>query len=322
MSEVTNNSSNPVNVPAGASSEVINSSEGSAAKVPNAPIKESPKTPSAADKPKWKLKMDGEDVELTEDEVIKHAQKSASADKRFSESAAAKKEAAEERKKVEQVLEFLQKNPRESLERMGVDLEKFAEEALAEIKARKAETPEQKKARETQEKLAAYEKKDAEAAEAEKKRKADEEVEAKKAADAEKEAAIIKKFDDIFVSALTKSGVPKTPWSIARMATLQRINLKGKMNLDADKLAEVVKADYTKEFESRLPKNEKGEYEGDKLIEMFGEQIIAAITKAKIAKLKTKPKFSTPPPVTVEEPKGVHSSWRELVKKNRQVRSS
>lgn len=285
------------------------------------------KEPTAADIRKLKLKLDGMDIELPENEVVALAQQSAAAQKRFMEAAQLKKQVTEERARVEQALEFVKSQPAEALKRLGIDLRTFAEETLTQILSKEREeaalTPDQKKARELEAKLRAYEEKE-KAAEEEAKQKAAAEAEEKaRKANAEKEAAIMKKYDEMFTDALKKSGVPATPWSVARMATLMRINLKNKHELNAEQLASVVKEDYDGEFKSRMPKTEKGDYDGEKLLAMLGPDVEKAIKAAFVAKLKSPKaqKFSTPVETPVEKKTESPKRWRDFQNKNRIPRS-
>lgn len=277
---------------------------------------EGAKAPTTTEIRKLKLRLDGADLELPEEQVIALAQQSGAAQKRFLEAAQTKKQA-------EQVLEFLQKNPKAALERLGVDVRKFSEETLANILKIEQESPEQKKIRQTEEKLRSYEEKE-KAAEATAKKKAAEEAEAsKQRADAEKQAAIMRRYDDIFVKALNESGLPKNAYTIKRMAELQRINLNKKLDLDASSLAKVVKEDYDAEFRQRLPKTDKGVLDGDKILEMLDPDVIKAITKAQIAKLKGSKHIKTSDPALVppiKESPTATGSWKDFRRGNRRPR--
>lgn len=285
------------------------------AEAPKAEVKaaEAPK-PTHSEIRKMKLRLEGQDIEATEEEVIRLAQQAAGSQKRF-------QEAANIRKEAEQVLEFLKANPKEALSKLGIDIRKFSEETLMEILQREAETPDQKVMREKDERLRAYETKEKEQEEVAKKTAAQKEQERQQQVNREKEASIIKKYDEVFVEALNKSGLPKNAWTVARMATLTRINLKNKMDLGADQLATIVKEDYSKELKAQYPKNDKGEYDGEKLIQMFGDDIVKAIVKHRLSKLKSaKQTFSEPQP-TQQKQEVKTERWRDFQKRNRLSRT-
>lgn len=272
---------------------------------------EAPK-PTAAEIRKLKVKLDGADIDMSEEDVIKLAQKGGSAEKRFLEAANLKKQ-------VEQVLDLLKTNPAEAMKRLGQDPRKFSEEFLVEALKREAESPEQKRIRETEEKLKNYEKQETVREATAKKQAEEAAASAKQKANAEKEAQIIAKFDSIFTEALSKSGLPKNARTVARMAELQRVNLRSKGGYTAEQLAEVVRQDYDSEFKTRTD-----DLNGDQIIELLSRvnpDLLKKITKAQIAKLKGAPqKFSqntAQVPVTQDEGTGMHKNWRELQKARR-----
>lgn len=279
---------------------------------------EAPKSPTTAEIRKLKLKLNGADTEMTEDEVIRLAQQGGAASKRFEEAAAIRKQA-------EMVAELMKNNTAEAMKRLGIDPRKFSEEFLVEALKREAESPEQKNVRETREKLAAYEKAEADRAVAQKRQAEEAAKLAKQQEMHKKESEIIAKYDAMFVSALEKTGLPKNAQTVHRMATLMKVNLNnaratGTTPYSAEQLAEVVKQDYDTEFTSRT-----SSLEGEQLIEALEKMspgILKKLTKAQIAMLKAKPLQHTSPnphqPVTdAKEDLGVHKSWRGLQKARR-----
>ena len=272
--------------------------------------------PTQAEIQKVKLKLDGADLELPMDQVVKLAQMSGSAQKRWMEAAA-------EKKKAEDVMAYIKTNTKDALARLGIDLRKFSEDTLTEIIKQEQETPQAKELREAHEKLRAFETKENEAKAAEEARRVQAEKDKMTAENTRKHAALVKQYDDQFTVALAKADVPKTPASVARMAQLQRLNLTKGYQLDVDALAKVVSEDYKKELQGQLGaiKTAEGKIDGDKLIEYLGQDKVDAITKALIAKLKSKPKFSqpngAPTEPTTAKPSG---TWRDFAKKSRGAR--
>lgn len=274
------------------------------------------KQPTAAEIRRLKLKLDGQDIELPEEEVIKLAQMSGAAQKRFQEAATARKQA-------EDVLTFLKANPKVAMEKLGIDVRKFSEETLTEIIKREQETPEAKKFREQDERLRKYEAKEKEETEAKQladKQKQDADAKAKKDAELQVE---IKKFDNLFTDALAKADVPKNSYTLQRMAHWTSVAIKSKQSPTADQIAKMVKKDYDDDAKSRVfaHKNDKGELDGDKIMEFLGDEGVKAIRKAMVAKLKTaKPVFSDPVKTTEAKPATQTQSrdaWREFSKKSR-----
>lgn len=255
-------------------------------------------TPAAtpAEVRRLKLKLEGQEVELPESEVISLAQRGKVADQRFQEAATTRKEAQE-------IIAFAKANPTEFFKRTGLNARQWAEEFLMGELKREQMTPEQKKAADNEIKLKEYE--------SERKR-----LDAQKLED-EKQAAQQKhmqNYDKLFVEALGKSGLPKTAYTIKRMAELQLVNLKQKLNLDADQLAKVVREDYIAE-----QKQLYGALDGDQLIEMLGPEMVKKLSKAQIAKLKAKASggsSATQPRSSNEKPP---MSWREYQRRNRRL---
>jgi len=96
-----------------------------------------------------KMKVDGQEMELPESEIIALAQQGKSANKRFQEAAAAKREA-------EQVVNFLKSNPKEAFKKLGIDVRKFSEDTLLEFIQQEQMSPEQRKAHENEQELNKY----------------------------------------------------------------------------------------------------------------------------------------------------------------------
>ena len=280
---------------------------------PSAP-KEAPKQPTQAEIRRLKLKMEGQDIELPEEEVIKLAQMGGSAQKRF-------QEAAQLRKEAEQVVEWMKSNPAQALKELGIDVRKFSEDTLMEMIRREQESPEQKKIREQEEKLRAYEEKERQAEEARQQK----EIEAKKAREQQELDARAKQFmdqyDAEFTKALSESDLPRNAYTIRRMADLQRINLKKGFELDASSLAKIVRQDYDREHSMRLDryKTPEGKYDGEKLLAFFGDDLVKALNKAQVKKLKAAnaQKFSTPVQESTQTKPAPTSSWREFSKRKR-----
>lgn len=253
-------------------------------------------SPTPAEVRKLKLKLDGKDVEMPESEVIALAQKSGSSGKRF-------EEAQKLRAEAEAVLRFAKENPAEFFARTGMNARQWAEEYLIGELKREQMSPEQRKAAENEEKLKKYE---AEKKAADDKKKSDE------LAALQKKHA--ERYDALFVEALSKSGLPKTPYTVKRMAELQLVNIRKKLELTPDQLAKVVREDYIAEQKALF-----GSTEGDALLEMLGPDVVKKLSKAQIAKLKAKGvgqgAGSPPPKRQGEKP----MTWREYQRRNRRL---
>lgn len=245
---------------------------------------------------RMKLKIDGKEVEMSESEVVSYATKARAADQRFDE-------AANIRKEAEQVLKFAKDNPEEFFKRTGMNAREWAEQYLLREIERERMSPEQKKALENEEKLRKYE--DGEKLRIETERKA-------QIAALEKQH--LQNYDLMFTEALQKSGLPKTAYTVKRMAELQLVNVKKKLELKPDQLAKLVREDYASEQKALL-----SGYDGDQLIEFLGPDVVKKLSKAQIAKLKSR--GVTPRQTTPDKPAGKRQlTWDEYKKQNRKRR--
>ncbi len=253
-------------------------------------------TATPAEIRKLKLKLDGQDVEMAESEVIALAQQGKVAGKRF-------QEAASLRKQAEDVIRFAKENPTEFFNRTGMNARQWAEEYLVGELKREQMTPEQKKAHENEMKLKKY---------------ADDEKAAKIQKEQADREALQKQHHDnyerVFIEALGKSGLPKTPYTMKRMAELQLVNLRKKLDLTADQLVKVVKEDYANEHKMLL-----GGFTGDQLMEFLGPDLVKKLSKAQIAKLKAKASSGgvvAPRSTTTDSPQ---MSWKDYQRRNRRL---
>ena len=170
--------------------------QATAQQTPQAPAK-----PSTNEKT-YKLKVDGVEQSVTESELIALAQKGKSADKRFNEASQAKKQAIE-------LVEYLKANPKEAFKKLGIDVRKFSEDTLLELINQEKMSPAERKAQEMEAKLRQYE--DQEKQMKEKQRKDEMDKLVKQQHD---------NFEKTFMEALTASGLPKTAFTLKRMAEL------------------------------------------------------------------------------------------------------
>ncbi len=256
--------------------------------------------PTPAEVRKMKLKLDGQDVEMSENEVIALAQQGKVSGKRF-------QEAADMRRQAEQIMKLAAENPKEFLTKQGKNARQWAEELLIEELKREAMTPEQKRAAENETKLKQYELEKKQAKEA-----------ADKADIDRKTEEHMKNFDNIFVEALGKSGLPKTPYTIMRMAQLVQSKNKLKLDVSADQLAKLVKEDYIAEQKTLF-----GALDGDQMIEFLGPELVKKLSKAQIAKIKAKGN-PTAQAGSATAARGANSgektlTWQEYRKQNRRT---
>lgn len=243
---------------------------------------------------KIKLKLDGKEVELPESEVIAYAQQGKSSTQRFQEASRMKQEA-------EQLMAFAKANPKEFFAKTGMNARDWAEKYLVEELQREAMSPEQRKAQETEDELGRYKREESE-------RKQKEKLDVEKRLQKEHHD----KYEQVFIQALNESGLPKTPFTIKRMAELQLINLKNKYEFSPGQLAKLVREDYLAEQKATI-----GGLDGDQLIDFLGPELVKKLSKAQIAKLKAKGN-PVSKPVNQSQSNGESGlSWEDFQRMNR-----
>lgn len=271
----------------------VQATQGSQAKA--APSPTTP-APTPAEIRKMTLKIDGQDVEMLESDVKALAQQGKVSGKRFEEAAAMRKQAQD-------IIEFAKSNPKEFFAKTGMNAREWAETYLMEELKKEQMSPEQRRAAENEMKLKQYEDEKKKALEA----KRQEEM-------ARLQAHHAENYDKMFVEALTKTGLPKTPYTIKRMAELQLVNIKKKLDLGADQLAKLVREDYMAEQKSLF-----GAYDGDQLLEFLGPDLVKKLSKAQIAKLKAKGVKTAASGQPPKQSGAQELTWAEYKKRNRRL---
>src|SRR6185437_3488213 len=117
--------------------------------------------------------------------------------------------------------------------KVGMNPREWAEKFLMGELQKESETPEQKKARENEEELRKYRDREKQVAEQKQQKDIEEATNQQR-----------KKYDTLFTQALFESGLPRTKFTVKRMAELQLINIKKNLELPASKLAQIVREDY------------------------------------------------------------------------------
>lgn len=262
---------------------------------PVAASKGTPAVPSKTTEEMFTLKINGKDRQMTRSQIIAAAQQSEAATQKM-------QAASQKNKEAEALWEMLDKDPAEVLKRRGKDARKWAEEYLLEHINNEKMTPEQKKSADNAKRLQEYEAKE---------KRAKDDAHKKQLSDLESKHA--QNYTTIFVDALNKSGLPKTEFTMKRMAQLQMTNIQKKLELTSDQLASVVKKDYIEEQKALF-----GAMEGDSLMDSLGPELMKKLQKAQLAKLKGgKPSFNATPKQQVKEKSGKSVDWKSLQKKYR-----
>lgn len=225
---------------------------------------------------KTKLKVDGEEIELTEDEVKKYASMGKAAQKRMQEAAEIRKQHEKLQKDVGVLLDVLQKNPAKVLNDLGIDARKFAEELINQQLEEEAKTPEQKEKEELLRKLQEAEDK-VKRTEDERKKQEQDRLTNEAASKIEKEIS----------DAITSNDMPKHPYFIRKVADLLILATSQKIDVDAKDVIPIAKKQIIEEFRSLT-----GVMPEELLEEILGNDKVASLRRRYIQKMK-----KTPPPV-------------------------
>jgi hypothetical protein len=287
------------------SEESGNNDSSSSPESSDTPVVESPAESIQEQVRKFKVKVNGSDMEVDEAELIAGYQTRKAADEKF-------REAAMSRKQAEEFIHMLQVNPLKVLQdpRLGHDARKLAEEFLMSQYEEESMDPRDRELRDAKAQLQAIEE--------EKKRIQTEQEEAQK-------AELVEKYQqDIqgqIISTLESSGLPKSPHTVKRMAYYMHQGLQRGMSLTAQDVVSLVKNDYIQEQKALF-----GSLDGELLIQMLGDDVATKIRKHDISKIKSPQKqLSTPAkqaegssrPASKQEKKMSMEDWKEKMAKLR-----
>lgn len=239
----------------------------SAAPVADAPAAGSEETAPAEAKPetpaekKYRLKVNGQEREFSEAEVLKRAQIAEAAQERFQKAA-----------HLEKLEQAIQQGDRRAIQKLLGD-ERFHEFAVDYFNERLEEeemTPKERelKARERQ------------LMEREERIKMEQE-ERQAAMMQQLEDHYAQKFDVEFSAAMKAQKLPPTPKAVARMAELMKQNLEMGLELPATSIAQLVKEELTTTVKSIMDG-----LDDESLAALLGEQVEEKLRKRSMAKLK------------------------------------
>lgn len=256
---------------------------------------------------KLKLKVDGQEFELPESEVVSRAQRSTAADKRFAE-------AQQARAQAEQFVNLLKTDFTKLLDHPGLGLDEKSKRAMLEQYYKQkyidpeVMTPEQRAQAVRDQELENYRQKE--------KREAD-----------EKHQNSLKQLEDfhldnyqkIVIQALQTEGLPKTEFTVRRMADLMAKNLQLGLDLSAEHVATLVREDYQNETKALY-----SAADGETLLKILGDDIANKIRKADLQRLRAgQPIVPAPvietPKTNRQEPRKYHSLDEERTQRDKRV---
>lgn len=220
--------------------------------------------------PKYRerVKIGGEERELTYDELIQLAQKGGGADKKFYEADQYKKEAESKIRYYQEFIEGLKQDPfsviQQNPDLKGLDVRRAAEEYLAAQLREELMSDEERQSFKEKQEL-------------EQLRQWREQVtkqqESAQARAAQDEA--MQHYDNLFTKALETAQLPKNPHTIARMAAMTKSLLnEGIEDVTSEELAELIREDYEKEV------REYAQFLGaEKIPSLLGDDTVKALRK-------------------------------------------
>jgi hypothetical protein len=228
------------------------------------------------------------DVEYDETTLKNMIEKAKGADKKFLEAAQARKEAM-------RFFKMAKENPREFLEKTGLDPKKFAYEEVAQDIKDKLRDPKEVELEKAQARLKEFEAKEA----AEKDRIQQEKL-------AKQAKAIEERFHAQAIAALEKHpAIPKNAFSVAKMAKyIEVVHQKTGELLSFEDVAGVIEADIRGEV-SGLVKGASAE----QLIALIGEEGVAALRAYDLARLKDPLKGGAQVQADGTKPKEKQKRW-------------
>ena len=245
-------------------------------------------SPAAIEAKKYKLLVDGADVEVDETELIRRAQKATGAEKRF-------EEANRLRDQLNAILSEL-KDPKKvfsllSRPEIGHDIKNLASEWLYEnvVKPEQMSTEERIK----------FERERAMQENEQIKRERDE---YKKLIDEEREkretALEMERLDREMTKTLSQSNLPKTPQTVSRMAYYMKLGHERGVSLTPDDVLPFVRKDFEDSLKALV-----GGLDGDTLEAFLGSDVSEKIRKHTLAKVAGAQKQVIEKPSTGEDDK-------------------
>lgn len=252
---------------------------------------------------KLKLKINGQEQEFDESEIVKKVQMGESAYKKFEEAAA-------ERKKVEAFKKGLKSNFVDTINKMGPELgmkpaeiRQMVEDYLVDQIKQESMTPQDRQRYEMEQELKALKEKEA---------LTQQQEEAKQLMQLQEKYA--EEYDRNFTESLKKMNIPKTPFTVARMATYMSQALENGYDLDPMDAAKLVHEDYKNDIKSTF-----ADMDGEQILALIGESNAKKIRSHDVSKLQNRYVKAThndaQPQTSMPKKEKNWSSWQERLDK-------
>lgn len=220
---------------------------------------------------KHKLKVNGREVELDEPEVIRRAQLAEGADAKF-------REASQMRKETEEFINALINDPLSVLThpdmQAKINFREIAEQFLAGELQKEMLSPEQRELME----LRKF-KGEQETARQQAERQRAEHAKQQHLQQLQQRAAA--EYDTKITEVLAGANLPKTPYTVKRVAELMHSALSKGYDLDAATAVDMVRQGYGTDLQALV-----GNLEGDHLVKFLGEDVLKRLRKHDLASLR------------------------------------
>lgn len=252
--------------------ELIKAKQGASSKAPTQPTAEQKEAAREAIR-KYKVKVDGAELEVDENELLRGYSHQKAANKILQEGKAARKQA-------EQFISMM-RDPEsfyEVAKKLGHDPRGLAEKYLVQQLEEEMLDPREKELRDARKKLKAIEDMERQQKEAIEKQRVE-----------EMKQRYVKDYQTQFIAALQESQLPPTKAMVAEMAKYISRSAKIGFKMEPSEAAQLVKEDIQKAQISLI-----GNADGETLLKLLGDDVAAKILQARGSKVKQTP-FSTPP---------------------------
>lgn len=230
---------------------------------------------------KYKVKVDGEELEVDETELLRGYQTRRAADKRF-------QEAALTRRQAEQILGALKENPIHVLAHLGLNVDELAENYLYEKIQQEQLSPEERRLQEYEAQLKRYQ-------EQEQRQK----QEQQQAYQAQLVSEARSYYANKVQQALTQAGLPDSDHNIQRVAYYLQQALNHEVDISPEEIANLLKQEAEQELNQYLTR-----LSPEQLAHILPEELRKALRQDDVNKVKTlkRPNKNQPNP-TNPQPK-------------------
>ena len=218
---------------------------------------------------KWKLKGKSGEVELTESELVRRAQLGLGADEAF-------QEASKMRKSAESLFEALKADPIAVLKHLGLNVRDLTEGYLSKELQNEMLSPEQRELSDLRE----FKRRQEETTQETEKTTA---ATAKQADFQQSMQRAAKEYDTKISEVLASSNLPKTPYTVKRVAELMKNALQKGYDLDVTTAVDMVREGYMSDFKALF-----GGLKGAHLAKFLGDDVTKEMRQFDLARIKAK----------------------------------